>query len=772
MIVLIPGVGMFSAGADPHAARIAGEFFISAINAFRGAEAVSSYEPITDREKFRVEYWELEERKLRMRPSAPPLTGRVAIVTGGASGIGLAITRQLAEAGACVAVLDTDRERAEKAVADLPAERAIWCTADVSVEAAVDSAFRTVVRHFGGVDIVVNNAGFAAAASLVDTTVEEWDALHAVLARGSFLVSRAAARVMIDQRRGGDIVYVVSKNAVAAGPANVAYGAAKADQAHQVRLLATELGPHRHTRQRCQSGRRSPRVWHLLRRMARAAGRGVRRGARCARGVLRQPHPARCRGAARACGRRRDRARQRHVEPHNRVDRAGRRRAPRRLPTLTRKDKGDEMPVRITADAIQEIEGAGAADHTDALEHTVTTLGRAGIDGDAVIAEIARFSVAAPSWAVGTGGTRFGRFPGGGEPRTTEEKLDDVAALNALTGANRTVSLHVPWDDPANPAALRAYAAELGIGFDAMNSNTFQDNPSTTGDGAISYKFGSFASVDPGVRKLAVAHTTAVVELGRELGSKAITVWLADGTNHPGQGSFRGQFERVVSCLREVHDHLPADWLMYTEHKPYEPAFYSSVNNDWGTSLLLAQAAGERARCLVDLGHHLPNTNIELVVSRLAMTGRLGGFHFNDSMYGDDDLTVGSIRPYRLFLVLLELLEHGDGVMPDLGYMIDASHNLKDPLEDLIQSTDALQCALAQALLLQRDALAEAQADNDPARAAEVLHAAFRTDVRALVAEARSRNGAARDPIRAFRGLAYRAKATAERGTGTAATGL
>jgi L-rhamnose isomerase/sugar isomerase len=426
----------------------------------------------------------------------------------------------------------------------------------------------------------------------------------------------------------------------------------------------------------------------------------------------------------------------------------------------------------ITPERVAEDNELRLAWHTPDLEHVASVVARNGRDPEAVVTEVARLSVAAPSWAVGTGGTRFGRFPRGGEPRTTEEKIDDIAALNAVTGANRTVSLHVPWDDPADPAGLRAYAEAKGIGFDAMNSNTFQDNPSTTDDGKVSYKFGSLAHTDPAVRRAAVEHNQYVVDLGVRLGAKAITVWLADGMNHPGQASFRGQFDRVAEGLGQIHDHLPADWRMFTEHKPYEPAFYSSVNNDWGSSLLLAQAAGEKAFCLVDLGHHLPNTNIEQVVSRLAMTGRLGGFHFNDSKYGDDDLTVGSIRPFQLFLIFLELLEAGGGAMPDLAYMIDESHNLKDPLEDLIQATDAIQHTLAQALLVDRMALTDAQQQNDPAAAAEVLHAAYRTDVRALVAEARRRNGAAIDPLVTFRASGYRQAMVAERGTASVATGL
>jgi len=249
-------------------------------------------------------------------------------------------------------------------------------------------------------------------------------------------------------------------------------------------------------------------------------------------------------------------------------------------------------------------------------------------------------------------------------------------------------------------------------------------------------------------------------------------VWLADGMNHPGQASFRGQFERVLDGLSHIYAHLPEDWLLFTEHKPFEPAFYSSVNNDWGTSLLLAQGTGERARCLVDLGHHLPNTNIEQIVSRLAMVGRLGGFHFNDSKYGDDDLTVASIKPFQLFLIFLELLEAGGGSMPDAAYMIDESHNLKDPLEDLIQATDAIQVTLAQALLVDRIALADAQERNDPAMAAEILHAAFRSDVRPLVGEARRRNGAAIDPLSAYRSIGYRETTIAARGASATATGL
>ncbi len=428
--------------------------------------------------------------------------------------------------------------------------------------------------------------------------------------------------------------------------------------------------------------------------------------------------------------------------------------------------------MQLNPETIASLEADRRDRHERGFTAARTLLELQGVGTEDVIAEVARFSVAAPSWALGTGGTRFGRFPSAGEPRTIEEKLDDVAALNALTGANRTVSLHVPWDEPEDPAALRQYAESLGLGFDAMNSNTFQDNPSTTGDGAVTYKFGSMASADDAVREAAVEHNLHVIELGRQVGSTALSIWIGDGTNHPGQASFRRQFDRVADCLRRLHHSLPSGWLLYTEHKPYEPAFYSTVISDWGSSLLLAQEAGPQTRCLVDLGHHLPNTNVEQVVSRLAMTGRLGGFHFNDSKYGDDDLTVGSIRPFELFLVMLELLEHGDGAMPPLAYMIDQSNNLKDPIEDLAQATDAIQHTLALALCVDRGSLAAAQEADDPALAGEILHSAYRSDVRPLVAEARRRNGAALDPVTAFRRSGYRAEVAAERGSGHVATGL
>ncbi len=277
-IVLVPGVGMFSFGADKQTARVAGEFYLNAINVMRGAEAISTYAPIPESEKFRIEYWELEEAKLRRRPKPKPLAGRIALVTGGGSGIGRATAQRLAAEGACVVVADRDADAAATVAAGLgTADVAVPVTADVTSEDDVAAAIAAAALAFGGVDLVVNNAGLSISKPLTETTLADWDLLHDVMARGSFLVSREAAKVMIAQGMGGDIVYIVSKNAVFAGPSNVAYGAAKADQAHQVRLLAAELGEHRRPGQRHQPRRRGARLGDLRRRLGRAARRRLRR---------------------------------------------------------------------------------------------------------------------------------------------------------------------------------------------------------------------------------------------------------------------------------------------------------------------------------------------------------------------------------------------------------------------------------------------------------------------------------------------------------------
>jgi len=394
------------------------------------------------------------------------------------------------------------------------------------------------------------------------------------------------------------------------------------------------------------------------------------------------------------------------------------------------------------------------------------------VDLESIIQKLVDFQIAIPSWALGTGGTRFGRFAIiGGEPRTIEEKIEDVGLLHALNGASGAISLHIPWDIPQNAESLKSLASSYGLKFDAMNSNTFQDQVGAP----HSYKFGSLQNVNKAIRKQAIEHNIEVIKHGIALGSDALTVWLADGSCFPGQLNFRKAFENTLESLQEIYAALPEDWKIFVEYKAFEPNFYSTTVGDWGQSLLYASKLGKKAYTLVDLGHHLPNANIEQIVALLLMEGKLGGFHFNDSKYGDDDLTAGSIKPYQLFLIFNELVEGMDAKglnhAKDLGWMIDASHNVKDPLEDLLQSVEAIMIAYAQALLVDRNALKAAQDNNDVAKAQEILQNTFRSDLRPLVAEARLRAGAALSPIGLYRDLAVRNNLVNHRGN-TVATGL
>lgn len=390
---------------------------------------------------------------------------------------------------------------------------------------------------------------------------------------------------------------------------------------------------------------------------------------------------------------------------------------------------------------------------------------------DEVLGKLINFQVAIPSWALGTGGTRFGRFSGPGEPGSLEEKMEDVGLLHFLNGSSGAISLHIPWDIPGNYASIKTLAAQLGIKFDAVNSNTFQDQDAQK----HSYKFGSLQHVDKLVRKQAIEHNIEVIKHGVELGSHALSVWLSDGSCFPGQLNFRKAFQNTLESLQEIYIALPAGWKIFVEYKAFEPNFYSMTVGDWGQSLLYVNKLGPKAYTLVDLGHHLANANIEQIVSLLLMEGKLAGFHFNDSKYGDDDLTAGSIKPYQLFLIFNELVEGMDarGINhADLAWMIDASHNVKDPLEDLMQSVEAIMIAYTQALLIDREKLISAQEANDTVAAQEVLQNIFRSDVRAMVAEARLRSGAALDPLKLFRDLKIREQLAKERGSKTVATGL
>ncbi len=391
---------------------------------------------------------------------------------------------------------------------------------------------------------------------------------------------------------------------------------------------------------------------------------------------------------------------------------------------------------------------------------------------EAVLRRLIEFEVAIPSWALGTGGTRFGRFSGGGDPRSLEEKIEDIGLLHALNRSSGAISLHIPWDIPGDAGTIRALAAHYGLRFDAMNSNTFQDQAGQP----HSYKFGSLQHVRAAVRRQAIEHNLEVIRYGVELGSASLTVWLADGSCFPGQLNFREAFQHTLEGLQEIYAALPADWKLFVEYKAYEPNFYSMTVGDWGQSLLYTSKLGPKAFTLVDLGHHLPNANIEQIVALLLMEGKLGGFHFNDSKYGDDDLTVGSIKPYQLFLIFNELVEGMDARRMDhardLGWMIDASHNVKDPMEDLLQSVEAILLTYAQALLVDRRQLNAAQQANDVVAAQEILQACFRTDVRPLVAEARLRAGGAIDPLGLYRSEEVRKRLIKERGKSGVATGL
>ena len=389
-----------------------------------------------------------------------------------------------------------------------------------------------------------------------------------------------------------------------------------------------------------------------------------------------------------------------------------------------------------------------------------------------ILQKLIAFQIAIPSWALGTGGTRFGRFAGGGEPRSLEEKMEDIGLLHSLNQSSGAISLHIPWDIPDNINAIKALAVEHNLRFDAVNSNTFQDQPGQE----HSYKFGSLQHVNKAVRKQAIVHNIEVIQHGMNLGSKSLTVWLADGSCFPGQLNFRKAWQNTFESLQEIYNALPADWKVFVEYKAYEPNFYSTTVGDWGQSLLYASKLGPKAYTLVDLGHHLPNANIEQIVALLLMEGKLGGFHFNDSKYGDDDLTVGSIKPYQLFLIFNELIEGMDAKgmnhADDLGWMIDASHNVKDPLEDLLQSVEAIMISYAQALLVDRAKLTAAQDNNDVVTAQEILQQAFRTDVRALVAEARLLAGGSLQPLKVYRKEKIREKLIKERGLKTIVTGL
>ncbi|MFD2099060.1 TIM barrel protein [Flagellimonas iocasae] len=426
--------------------------------------------------------------------------------------------------------------------------------------------------------------------------------------------------------------------------------------------------------------------------------------------------------------------------------------------------------MKIDISRVQEHDKKLMESHNQSFYFLANTLEKQGFDVENIIKKIADFQVAIPSWALGAGGTRFGRFSYHGEPGNLEQKIADVGMLHALTQSAGAISLHIPWDVPEDPEKIKALTKSHGLTFDAMNSNTFQDQPNQE----HSYKFGSLCSVNTKAREQAIQHNIDVIRIGEKLGSKSLTVWLADGANFPGQNNFQTVLKNTQDSLKQIYAQLPEDWKLFIEYKPYEPYFYSTVIQDWGTSFMLANECGPKAYTLVDLGHHLPNTNIEQIVATLMMKGKLGGFHFNDSKYGDDDLTVGSIKPYSLFLIFNELVYgmENNPQNPYPAWMIDASHNTKDPLEDLMQSLEAILMAYTKALLVDQKALKSAQQENDVVECQEILHQAYNTDVRLLLERARILNGGALSPIKAFRNLEIRKQLVLERGKHSVASGL
>ena len=387
------------------------------------------------------------------------------------------------------------------------------------------------------------------------------------------------------------------------------------------------------------------------------------------------------------------------------------------------------------------------------FEYIYTKLTKQNIDVENIKHKIKNFQLALPTWGVGTGGTRFARFPGIGEPQNIFEKIEDCAVINDLVGITQKVSPHFPWDKVSDYKELKEFADSFGIGFDAINSNTFQDD----GSNEISFKYGSLTNSQLSVREKAIQVNIDSINAGKILGSKGLTVWIGDGGNFPGQINFSNSLDRYIESMKMIYLSLPDDWIIYLEHKPYEPAFYSTVISDWGTSYVCANELGQKAKCLVDLGHHLPNTNIEMVVSRLIDKNKLGGFHFNDSKFGDDDLDSGSINPYELYLIFNELTSASiKGKLNNIAYMIDQSHNITDPIESLILSANEILFNYVKSLLVNYEELEYYQNKNDPIKCMQILKNAFKTDVTPLIGMVRYEQSNAIDPISVYRTLNYK----------------
>jgi L-rhamnose isomerase/sugar isomerase len=380
-----------------------------------------------------------------------------------------------------------------------------------------------------------------------------------------------------------------------------------------------------------------------------------------------------------------------------------------------------------------------------------------GVTLDAIIAAIQQFNVETPSWGYGDSGTRFKVFHWPGAASNLREKLADAAQVQRVTGICPSVAVHIPWDRVDDWQAVKEYASSLGLRIGAVNPNLFQDD---------AYRFGSLCHFDKAVRQQAIEHVIECVQIAQEIDSDIISLWLADGTNYPGQDDLRRRRHHLLDSLQSIYTTLPGDMRLLIEYKFFEPSFYSTDLPDWGTSLLIAQKLGPQAEVLVDTGHHPLGTNIAQIVAHLLDEGRLGGFHFNDRRYADDDLIVGSQNPFELFCIFNEIVgagADGNANASRIAYMIDQSHNIEPKIEAMIQSVINIQTAYAKALLVDRAALLAAQEAGDVLGAYRVLQAAYETDVRSLLSEVRVRQGCNPDPIASFRASGYAERVARER---------
>ncbi|GAB6987054.1 L-rhamnose isomerase [Nocardioides pyridinolyticus] len=370
-------------------------------------------------------------------------------------------------------------------------------------------------------------------------------------------------------------------------------------------------------------------------------------------------------------------------------------------------------------------------------------------------------AIEVPSWAYGNSGTRFKVFGTPGTPRTVQEKVADAATVHRFTGLAPTVALHIPWDLVDDYAALRRYAEDLGIGLGTINSNTFQDDD---------YKLGALTHTDKRIRQKAIDHHFACIDVMDATGSRDLKIWLAEGTNYPGQGDLRGRQDRLAESLQTIYDRLSTEQRLVLEYKFFEPAFYHTDVPDWGTSYVQVAALGERAVVCLDTGHHAPGTNIEFIVAQLIRLGKLGSFDFNSRFYADDDLIVGAADPFQLFRILFECIRGGAfGPDSDVAYMLDQCHNIEKKIPGQIRSVLNVQEMTARALLVDRDALAQAQEDGDVLLANEIFMDAFYTDVRADLATWREGRGLPANPMRAYLESGYQEQIEADRVGGTQA---